>query len=93
MAVPYRNSPLRVVLDRVTPTDHAIYMGADDGPFRCDACRWYGPAERCSEPHIIEAGRRHLYGLTLEGDLAVVAAGGCSDYFESQKGARGAGHE
>lgn len=81
MAVPYRNSPLRVLLDRVEPESHHVYMGADAGPFRCDRCHWYGPAERCNEPHIIEAGRRRLSGLRLEGDQAVVEAGGCSDYF------------
>lgn len=82
-----RSSPLRILLDRVEPSDHQVYMRAEDGPFRCDHCSHYHTgSDTCDEPHINEAARRGLYGLNWDGRHAVVDPGGCSDYFDPRKG-------
>lgn len=79
------HSPLSIILMRAEPAEdesaHQVYMGEDDGPFRCDHCTHYGPEERCNEPHIIERARKKQFGLRLDGKRAVVQPGGCSDYF------------
>lgn len=80
--MPVRSSPLRVLLDRVEPSDHQVYMGPEAAPFRCDHCTHYhDEADTCDEPHINEAARRGLYGLGWDGRHAVVKPAGCSDYF------------
>ena len=79
------SSPLTVKLTRYMPADHRVYMSQENGPFRCDHCSHYGPAKRCSEPHIIEDARQGLYGLKLARDQAVVDPGGCSDYYDPWK--------
>jgi hypothetical protein len=81
----YRSSPLA---NRVNRTEqlpaHKVYLGPDEGPFRCDHCSWFAAPGHCSEPHIILLASRDLFGLKLQGRVAIVDPGGCSDFYEKK---------
>jgi hypothetical protein len=59
------------------PGGPAVYMGPDQGPFKCGNCEYFDGVGHCSKPEVVQE-----LGNDDDQDLALVDAEGCCNYFE-----------